>query len=83
MQRRRAERCSSALLSSCSTEGGKFLLKTLQVGGGLQTGKYNIYLLQLAALQMQHRGGGRVIRLAGADGMDRMEKDKEHLIRTE
>lgn len=51
-------------------------------GGGEKTGKINIYLLLLAALQIQHQGSGRVIRLAGVDSTERMEKDKEHSIKT-
>lgn len=52
-------------------------------GGGEKTRKkINIYLLLLAALQIQHQGGGRVIRLAGVDSTERMEKDKEHSIKT-
>lgn len=50
--------------------------------GGEKTGKINIYLLLLAALQIQHQGGGRVIRLAGVDNTERMEKGKEHSIKT-
>lgn len=83
LQRKRAERCSSVYLQG--SEGGKILLKTLpqvEKGGGEKTGKINIYLLLLAALQIQHQGGGRVIRLAGVYNTERMEKGKEHSIKT-